>query len=185
MARIPAEQQAELIRRSQAGDQEAFGALVREYAGMVRRLTRTVLRDADDAEDAAQDAFFNAWSAIDRFRVDQPLGPWLVRIALNAARDLARRRRVRRTEPIEPTMADRQAPPDHVTHDVLLRAKLREALSTLPERQRTAVVLFDVEGYSHAEIGAVLGIPEGTVRSDVFHARRRLRAVLGDRLEGP
>ncbi len=150
---------------------------------MVRRLARAVLHDGDDAEDAAQDAFLHAWMALDRFKPDQPFQPWLVRIALNAARDLARRRKVRRTEPIDPTMAGSQPAPDAVTHDALLRARLDQALAELPERQRTALVLFDVEGYAHAEIGALLGIPDGTVRSDVFHARRRLRAALADRQE--
>ena len=62
----------------------------------------------------------------------------------------------------------------------MLGQRLRDALSQLPERRRVAVVLFDVEGYSHAEIGRVLGIPEGTVRSEVFHARRALRSLLAD-----
>jgi RNA polymerase sigma-70 factor (ECF subfamily) len=61
-----------------------------------------------------------------------------------------------------------------------LGERLRAVLAELPERWRTAVVLFDVEGYSHAEIAGMLGIPEGTVRSEVFHGRRRLRALLED-----
>jgi RNA polymerase sigma-70 factor (ECF subfamily) len=68
--------------------------------------------------------------------------------------------------------------PDRVTDIRGLNRALREAIATLPERQRAAVVLFDVEGYSHREIGAILDIPEGTVRSDVFHGRRALRKVL-------
>jgi RNA polymerase sigma-70 factor (ECF subfamily) len=64
-----------------------------------------------------------------------------------------------------------------------LRARLDQALSSLPERQRLVVVLFEVEGYGHAEIGAMLGVPEGTARSDLFHARRRLRAALTRREE--
>ena len=61
-----------------------------------------------------------------------------------------------------------------------LAERLRQALNELPERRRMAVVLFDVEGYSHAEIAEILGMPEGTVRSEVFHARRRLRTLLAD-----
>jgi len=61
-----------------------------------------------------------------------------------------------------------------------LNERLRQALAELPERRRMAVVLFDVEGYSHGEIALILGIPEGTVRSEVFHARRRLRVLLAD-----
>jgi RNA polymerase sigma-70 factor (ECF subfamily) len=179
-ARIPAETDAELVRRAQAGDRGAFGTLVTRHAGMVRRLTRAVLHDPDDADDAAQDAFLRAWMAIDRFRPEEALTPWLVRVAVNAARDLARRRRVRRTEEVDAQLTDPRPAPDAVTHDAMLRSRLDQALAALPERQRTALVLFEVEGFAHAEIGALLGVPEGTVRSDVFHARRRLRAALGD-----
>jgi RNA polymerase sigma-70 factor (ECF subfamily) len=76
--------------------------------------------------------------------------------------------------------------PDQATDQVLMHERLREALQQLPERQRVAVVLYDVEGYAHAEIADVLGVPEGTVRSYVFHARRGLRQALSAfREEGP
>lgn len=168
-----------MVLRAQGGDQAAFGDLVERHSSMVRRLTRTILRHEEDADDAAQDAFLSAWNALHRFDPRLPLGPWLGRIALNAARDLRRRRRVRTTEALPPTIATGGPGPDTDTERALLRARLREALKDLPERQRTAVVLFEVEGYSHAEIGQMLGIPEGTARSDVFHARRRLRMALG------
>src|SRR5437773_1408543 len=72
------------------------------------------------------------------------------------------------------------ARPDTTTERRALNERLRQALAELPERRRMAVVLFDVEGYSHGEIALILGIPEGTVRSEVFHARRRLRVLLAD-----
>jgi RNA polymerase sigma-70 factor (ECF subfamily) len=171
--------EAELVLQAQGGDQAAFGLLVERHSPMVRRLTRTILRHEEDADDAAQDAFLSAWNALHRFDPRLPLGPWLGRIALNAARDLRRRRRVRTTEALAPTLAAGGVGPDVETERALLRSRLREALKDLPERQRIAVVLFEVEGYSHAEIGSMLGIPEGTARSDVFHARRRLRTALG------
>ena len=178
---------AELARRAKAGDRDAFGLLVDRHAPMVRRLTRAVLGHLEDAEDAAQDAFLHAWTALDRFDSSASLGPWLARIAMNAARDLRRRRRVRSTEAIPESQAATSRPPDSETERSLLRARLTAALSQLPERQRAAVVLFEVEGYSHAEVGAMLGIPEGTARSDVFHARRKLRTMLGpeERVTGP
>jgi RNA polymerase sigma-70 factor (ECF subfamily) len=151
---------------------------------MVRRLTYAVLGQQEDAEDAAQDAFLSAWSALDRFDPKASLGPWLARIAMNAARDLRRRRRVRSTEPIPLSQPATGAAPDSQTERALLRERLRAALADLPERQRSAVVLFEVEGYSHAEVGAMLGIPEGTARSDVFHARRKLRLLLGPERQG-
>jgi RNA polymerase sigma-70 factor (ECF subfamily) len=170
---------AELARRAKAGDRDAFGLLVDRHAPMVRRLTRAVLGQLEDAEDAAQDAFLHAWTALDRFDSNASLGPWLARIAMNAARDLRRRRRVRTTEAIPESQAATTRPPDSEAERALLRTRLTEALRELPERQRAAVVLFEVEGYSHAEVGAMLGIPEGTARSDVFHARRKLRTLLG------
>ena len=170
---------AELVRRAKTGDRSAFGTLVERHSPMVRRLTYAVLGQQQDAEDAAQDAFLSAWSALDRFDPHAAMGPWLARIAMNAARDLRRRRRVRTTEPIPLSQPATAAPPDSQTERALLRDRLRSALAELPERQRAAVVLFEVEGYSHAEVGAMLGIPEGTARSDVFHARRKLRLLLG------
>ena len=75
-------------------------------------------------------------------------------------------------------------PPDRAAEGALVRDRLKDALLELPERQRIAVVLFDAEGYSHAEIAGILGVPEGTVRSYVFHARRALRVALSDFKEG-
>lgn len=156
--------------------------LVVRHGAMVRRLARAVLRHAEDADDAAQDAFLSAWQALDRYDVRQPLAPWLARIALNSARDLRRRRRVRTTEPLDtvrlPTGSDGV---ETRPGDILLKARLETALAELPERQRLALLLFEVDGYSHAEIGELLGIPEGTARSELFHAKRKLRGVLGDR----
>ena len=168
-----------MIQRAQHGDSDAFGVLVEEHSGFVRRLTRTILRDEDDSDDAAQDAFFAAWRARDRFDPTRHFRPWLAQIALNAARDLKRRRGIRQTEQLQTEYAGGGSSPASETDRSLLRARLDVALAELPERQRLAVVLFDVEGFAHREIAALLNLPEGTVRSEVFHARRKLRAVLG------
>jgi RNA polymerase sigma-70 factor (ECF subfamily) len=169
---------AELAVRAQAGDREAFGTLVSRYAGPARRMARVVLNDPDDADDAAQDGFLAALRHIGRYDATRPFGPWLLRIVANAAADRRRRLKVRRTEELSPQVASRTATPAEVTDRRALRQAFADALEALPERQRVAVVMFDVEGYSHGEIAAVLGIPEGTVRSDVFHARRALREPL-------
>lgn len=169
---------AELAVLAQAGNREAFGELVRRYAGQARRVARAVLRDPQDADDAVQDAFLSALRNLGRYDATRPFGPWLLRIVSNAALDRLRRERVRATEAIAPEVAARDAAPDRLADRAALSDALRAALATLPERQRVAVVLFDVEGYSHGEIAEILGIPEGTVRSHVFHARRTLRAAL-------
>jgi RNA polymerase sigma-70 factor, ECF subfamily len=175
-----AEQDAELVRRTRAGDRDAFGTLVARYAGQVRRVARAVLRDPDDADDAAQDAFFAALVKLDRYDSRRPFGPWLMRIVTNAATDRRRRRTVRRTEPLEAGMVGGGRRPDAEAEQSALGERLHAALAELPARRRMAVVLFDVEGYPHAEIAEILGIPEGTVRSEVFHGRRRLRELLRD-----
>jgi RNA polymerase sigma-70 factor (ECF subfamily) len=168
----------ELVARARAGDREAFGALVARYAGQARRVARAVLDDPDDADDAAQDGFLSALVKLGQFDPRRPFGPWLLRIVANAATDRRRRRKVRRADPLDPAARAPDPGPDADAVRNELGALLRAGLAELPERRRLAIVLFDVEGYGHAEIGRILGVAEGTVRSDVFHARRFLRSRL-------
>ena len=179
-ARIPEQDEAALVARVRAGDRAAFGVLAERYAGVARRVARAVLGDPDDADDAAQDALLSALVKLDQYDPRRPFGPWLLRIVANAATDRRRRRKVRRVEQLDPALVAGGARPDATTERRALSARLRAALAELSHRRRMAVVLFDVEGYSHAEIAGIPGIPEGTVRSEVFHARRRLRVLLAD-----
>jgi RNA polymerase sigma-70 factor (ECF subfamily) len=142
-------------------------------------VARAVLHHPEDADDAAQDGFFSAWRNINRYDPGRQFGPWILRIVVNAAHDLRRRRQIRETDPVSPQLPGGEASPVALVEQGELGERIDRALQGLPERQRLAVVLFDAEGFSHAEIGQMLGIPEGTVRSDVFHARRALRARLG------
>ena len=169
---------AELAALAATGDADAFGRLVETHAPAARRAAQAVLGNAEDADDAAQDGFLAAWRAVAGYDPSRPFRPWLMRIVVNAARDLRRRRRVRHTEPLPPQQAAGTHGPDHHAGRALLRDRLAAALAELSERQRVAVTLFDAEGYAHAEIAELLGVPEGTVRSDVFHARRALRRAL-------
>jgi RNA polymerase sigma-70 factor, ECF subfamily len=171
---------ADLVAQARGGDREAFGTLVDRYADQARRVARAVLQDPDDADDAAQDAFLAALVKLDQYDSARRFGPWLMRIVANAATDRRRRRKVRSAVSLDESLVAGGARPDVVAEREVLLGRLRAALAELPERRRIAVELFDVEGYSHAEIAQVLGIPEGTVRSEVFHARRKLRALLAD-----
>jgi RNA polymerase sigma factor (sigma-70 family) len=169
---------AELASRAASGDGEAFGTLVERHAARARRVARAALLEPHDADDAVQDALFSAWRAIDRFDPARPFGPWFLRIVVNAAADLRRRRSLRRTEEVPATAADPGSSPERDTDRALLREALDKALATLPERRRIALVLHDAEGYGHDEIATMLNVPVGTIRSDVFHARRAMRAAL-------
>jgi len=169
---------ADLAVRAHAGDREAFGELVGRYAGQARRVARAVLGNETDADDAAQDGFLAALRNLGRYDANRPFGPWLMRIVSNAATDRRRRRKVRATEQVPAQTPYAGAGPEALTTRREFHAALQAALATLPERRRKAVVLFDVEGYSHDEVAAILKIPVGTARSDVFHARRALREAL-------
>lgn len=167
-----------LAARATAGDLEAFGRLVERYTPQARRVARAVLADPDDGDDAAQDAFLSALRHLGRYDPSRPFGPWLMRIVANAAADRRRRRKVRAADELSEATSGGGPGPDVETDRWAFLAAFRRALALLPERQRLAVTLFDVEGYSHAQIAEILDIPQGTVRSDVFHARRRLRTAL-------
>ena len=167
----------ELILAAQRGSEVAFGELVRLHQRRAYAVARAISATHEDAEDAVQDGFLHAWRALDRFRTDKPFAAWLGRIVANAALDLARRRKVRVTEALPESLG---APARDPAVDAELRRRLGEALATLSAPQRAVVVLHDVEGYTHAEIGALLEMPEGTARAHLHHARAALRKVLID-----
>lgn len=173
----PLSHERALILRAQQGDSSAFSALVRLHQRRAYAVARGVVGTHEDAEDAVQEAFLHAYRALDRFRPDQAFGAWLHRIVVNASLDLTRRRKVRAAEELPETVA---APFRDAAEGADLRGRLKQALTRLTERQRAVIVLHDVEGYKHAEIGQMLDIPEGTARSDLHHARAALRRHLGD-----
>jgi RNA polymerase sigma-70 factor (ECF subfamily) len=170
---------------AQQGDADAYGRLVTALGPVARRVAYGVLGNWDEADDAVQDASLAGWHAIERFDPARAFRPWFLRIVANAALDQLRRRRVRGSELLDESVPSRSAGPDVVTDRAILRERIAEAIKALPPRQRIAVTLFDGEGYGHAEIAAVLQVPEGTVRSYVFHARRALRSALASLVEEP
>jgi RNA polymerase sigma-70 factor, ECF subfamily len=166
-----------LVAAAQRGEAAAFAGLVRIHQRRAYAVARAIVVSHEDAEDAVQEAFLHAYRALDRFRLDQPFGAWLHRIVANAALDLTRRRKVREAEELPETVASPFRDPAEAGD---LRARLQRALARLGDRQRAVIVLHDVEGFKHAEIGRMLCIPEGTARSDLHHARAFLRRVLGN-----
>jgi RNA polymerase sigma-70 factor (ECF subfamily) len=175
VAERPADERA-LVLAAQRGEREAFSALVRTHERRAYAVARAIVVNHEDAEDAVQEAFLHAYRALHRFLPDQAFGAWLHRIVANAALDITRRRKVRDADELPETVASPFRDPAESSE---LRRRLQEALETLPARQRAVIVLHDVEGFKHAEIGQTLGIPEGTARSDLHYARSHLREVLG------
>src|SRR3954469_5800731 len=174
--RIQNEEQ-ELVARAKAGDSDGFSGLVRIHQRRAYLVARSVVMTHEDAEDAVQEGFMRAYQALDRFDAAQSFGAWVNRIVANAALDLSRRRKVRAADELSDTYASAFRDPAEASE---LRERLQSALATLPERARAVLVLHDIEGFTHAEIGELLGIPGGTARSDLHHARRKLKTLLAN-----
>lgn len=167
----------EYVLAAQGGDQDAFASLVRLHERRAYAVTRAIVLTHEDAEDAVQEGFLHAFRALDRFLPDQPFGAWLYRIMANSALDLVRRRKVRDADELTEMVAMPFRDPGEADE---LRTRLSDAITHLTERQRAVIVFHDVEGFTHGEIGQMLGIPEGTARSDLHHARATLRGLLKD-----
>src|SRR5687767_5622556 len=167
----------ELVAAAQRGDQTAFAGLVEMHQRKAYAIARAIVYVHEDAEDAVQEAFLRAYQALGKFRPDEPFGAWLSRIVANAALDITRRKKIRRADELSEFIADKFSDPGESEE---LGRRLSDALRSLGDRARSVIVLHDVEGYTHVEIAKMLGIPEGTARSDLHHARRQLRTMLVD-----
>lgn len=174
------ETDAQLVEQARGGDPAAFEALVQRHLRAVYAVALAELGEPSDAEDAIQDAFVMALERLEDCRQPDRFEAWLVQIARNRARDLRRRRTVRIAAPLEAAhRATSNSSPVRDAERADLRGRLTEALGELTAVQREVVLLHDMEGWKHREIAEATGLPEGTVRSHLFHARRALRKRLG------
>ena len=174
------------MRRAQNGDLTAFNELVTRHERAVFSVAMRLLRDVALAEDATQDAFVRAWSALDSFRGGL-VRPWLLRIATNRSYDMLRsqnRRPARsldaelfESEPEWTTQSAHEAPEAFASRSELA-GLLESALANLPEDQRVAIVLSDVQGYPYDEIAQITGVAVGTVKSRISRGRSALRDTL-------
>src|SRR3954451_6860757 len=153
------------IRLAAEGDHAAFEVLVRTYQEPVTRFLAHLLGDAALADDIAQETFLRCYRWLDAYSFDGRFSTWLLRVAHNAGIDAIRSRGRRALLP-----GPRSTPPT----DPVLRAELVAALASLPPRLREPLLLVEVTGLRYREVGEVLGIAEGTVKSRVSHARARL-----------
>jgi RNA polymerase sigma-70 factor (ECF subfamily) len=141
----------------------------------VYAIVRRIAADDDLAQDYAQEAWIRAIRALPTFRGDARFSTWLHRIAVNAALQALRKAETR-TKREAPAPAEVPVAPVHT--DTLLRKRLEQALDSLPEGMRQVLILHDVEGFTHEEIGDALGVTSGTSKSQLFKARAKMRALL-------
>lgn len=166
-----------LVRRAQRGDGDAFARLIETHRHRLYTLALRELGSAPDADDAVQETLVRAWRGLPRFRADASFGTWIYRICLNAISDQRARSKRGSGAPLD-DLREPVDPRDRITEREL-SGSLQEALARVDEIYRTAVLLYDVLGRSYAEIAAILGVPEGTVKSRIYRGRVELAHLLG------
>ena len=158
------------------GDAGAFEGLVRRYTRQAHLVALAIVKEPADADDVCQDAFIRALERLEECRNPARFGAWFLRIVRNRAHSVRRYLGVREAAPLDALPLSSDDPgPARDTERSRLRENLLEALGVLTEVQREVVLLHDLEGWKHREIGELLELPEGTVRAHLFHARRALR----------
>lgn len=178
------EEESAVILRVQQGDANAFEALVTAYQKQVYNLALRTVGNPEDAADLSQEAFLRAYRSIASFRGDSKFSVWLYRLTTNICIDFLRSRGRKPTvsltvegddeESEELDVADERYDPEENFQRAELQRAVQRGLNTLPEEFRTILILRELEGMSYAEIGEILHLEEGTVKSRLFRARSRL-----------
>lgn len=183
----------QLVKKAKSGDQRAFEVLVRKYQQRIFALISRYVRDPDEVQDVAQEAFIKAWRALPRFRGDSAFYTWLYRIAVNTAKNylVAAGRRPPRSD-LDAAEAEQYAgaemlheigTPESLVLSEELEAAIHSSIEALPQDLKTAVTLREFEGLSYEDIAEVMDCPVGTVRSRIFRAREAIdmavRPLLG------
>ena len=179
----------DLVVRARARDMAAYDELIRRYQRKIYQLVYNMTSNREDAEDLTQDVFVKAYSALEHFKGDSSFYTWVYRIAVNRTINYLKKRRRNAALSLDDMDQAVERDPDYVelrsrespVRDATLselQKKLNEALQTLSEKHRTVVVLHDIQGIQHDEIGRMLGCSEGTVRSRLFYARQMLQNEL-------
>ncbi len=182
----------ELVERAKKGDESAFEVLVTDNEKRIYNLCRRLTGNPEDAAELTQEAFLNAWRGLGRFQGESCFSTWLYRLASNACIDFLRKEKRRQnlsmTVSLDDEEEERQVelPDERYTPErELERTEVRQAVAAGLERltpeHRQVLVMREINGLSYAEIGGVLGLEEGTVKSRIARARNALRKVLTER----
>jgi RNA polymerase sigma-70 factor, ECF subfamily len=168
----------DLVARIQAGDGEAFESLYRQHSARIYTLASRMAGSPEDGEDLLQEIFLQVYRKIGSFKGDAALGTWLYRLALNHCLDFVRSRQAKMNKLTETLDAETSFEPVARRETPIARMDLDRAVDRLPDGCRQAFLLHDIEGFDHKEVADLLGIAEGTSKSQVFKARLKLRGFL-------
>jgi RNA polymerase sigma-70 factor, ECF subfamily len=177
-------EEAALVRQSLAGDQQAYGQLMRRYAGAVFNVAYRMLGNAQDAEDASQEIFLRAYTRLESFDPTRRFSTWLLAIASNYCIDRLRRQRLAwlTLDDVAYTLPSAERGPEGSALDAEERDAVQRALMKLPDNYRQVMVLRYWNDMSYDEIAQATGLPESTIKTRLFRARNMLAAAL--RAEG-
>jgi RNA polymerase sigma-70 factor (ECF subfamily) len=185
---------AKIVEAIRGGDTGAYRELVEKYQSRIYAMICGMVRDREEAHDLTQDAFVKAFKNLDRFRLEASFYTWLYRIASNVSIDWLRKQKRRKHDEFDESKAARDSTgmidpiyqkqsPGKELERSQLKDRIFDAMETLSPEHRQIVLLREVEGYSYSEIAEVMGIPEGTVMSRLFYARRKLQGLLRSDME--
>jgi RNA polymerase sigma-70 factor, ECF subfamily len=167
-----------LLERAISGDVSAFEQIILRYERRVFSLAWRLLGRPEDAQDASQEVFLRAFRYLHRFDRRRPFEPWLMKMTVNVCHDLSRKRHAQPQGVINPDVLQAAGDPHHELHTEQQRTILYKALQELPEKERAAIVLRDIEGLSTAEVAEILGSSEATVRSQISSARLKIKKAV-------
>lgn len=175
--------EADLLRRAQTGSRDALEQIIMRHERRIFALAYRLTGSMADAQDATQETFVRLHLRIREIEAERGVGPWLCTVAVNACRDIGRRQRRSRWTSMPPAleMADPLPGPERLFAAREAEEMMRAALATLPEKERAAILLREMEGLTTAEVAGVLGSSEVTVRSQICNARMKLRRLFGRR----
>jgi RNA polymerase sigma-70 factor (ECF subfamily) len=168
-----------LVAATLAGNPEAFGTLVERYDRAVYHLAYRTLRDAEEARDVAQEAFFKGYRSLRTFKPGARFSTWIFAITYHACCDRLNRRKRYSNEEL-PDRADAGPTPEQSAIAGDEARRLRAAIDALPEKYRTVITLYHLQGKQYDEIATVLGLPMGTVKTHLFRAKEQLRRLLNE-----
>lgn len=183
-----------LITESQNGNMESFELLIKEYQKGAYNIAYRMLGDVEDAKDASQEAIIKIYRSIGGFQMKSSFKTWFFRVVTNTCLDYRRKRSRNKVVYIDNTfesedgsMKRQYEEPSDGPEEALIKNELREDLQRMimemPEKYRTAVILRDIRGFSYGEIGEILELPDGTVKSRINRGRLMLRDIINGNLE--
>lgn len=186
---------SQVVLKIMDGDTGAYRILVEQYQGRIYSMILGMVKDEEHAWDITQDSLIKAFKKLDSFRVDSSFYTWLYRIASNSAIDYLRKAKRRRTEEFDDGIGAKDqagmidpmystTSPSKDLERSQLKDRIFEAMQHISPEQRQIVLLREVEGYSYKEISETMDIPEGTVMSRLFYARRKLQELLRSEVMG-